>query len=239
MAESLFISNSLILLYGFIIGLKHATDADHLAAIGTIVAEKKGIVNSALIGGLWGLGHTFSLTLAGLFVLFLNFQISERAENIFELCVGIMLLFLGLNVFRKILLSEKFHFHVHSHGEHSHAHPHIHHEQEKDSVHTHHGLNLSPRSFFIGLVHGLAGSAGLMLIVIPTINSKLLGMLYILVFGIGSIGGMMLMSLIISLPFTLSSNMLRLNKILQALAGTFSILLGLYIIYEKGFSETL
>jgi sulfite exporter TauE/SafE len=83
-------------------------------------------------------------------------------------------------------------------------------------------------------VHGLAGSAGLMLIVIPTINSKLLGMLYILVFGIGSIGGMMLMSLIISLPFTLSSNMIRLNKILQALAGTFSILLGLYIIMKKG-----
>lgn len=239
MSEFILIPNLFVLLYGFLIGLKHATDADHLAAIGTIVSEKRSLLSSALIGGLWGLGHTFSLSVAGLFVLFLNFQISEQTEKVLEICVGVMLILLGLNVFRKLAKAQTIHFHTHTHGEHTHAHPHIHAHEEAEHEASHHGLDLSPRSFFIGLVHGLAGSAGLMLIVIPTIESKLLGMLYILIFGIGSIGGMMIMSLLIGIPFFLSSNIVRLNKLLQALAGGFSFLLGIYIIYEKTFLETL
>src|SRR3982751_1807035 len=84
-----------ILGFGFLLGLKHATEADHLAAVSTIVAERKSLWSSMFIGGLWGLGHTISLFLAGVFVLLLNFQISERTERSLEFCVGIMLTLLG------------------------------------------------------------------------------------------------------------------------------------------------
>src|SRR5690349_1766172 len=92
-----------ILGFGFLLGLKHATEADHLAAVSTIVAERKSLWSSAFIGGIWGLGHTISLFLAGVFVLVLNFQISENTERILEFCVGVMLTLLGLNVLRKLL----------------------------------------------------------------------------------------------------------------------------------------
>lgn len=228
-----------ILGLGFFLGLKHATEADHLAAVTTIVSGRKSIWNSALVGGLWGLGHTISLFVAGIFVLLLNFQISERTERALEFCVGLMLTILGLNVFRKLVKGGKLHFHTHEHGGREHVHPHIH-ESEPDEAHTHHGLSLSPRALFIGMVHGMAGSAALMLLVIPTIDSRSLGLLYIVIFGVGSIGGMMLMSLLVSLPFRLTEfKFERINRLMQIAAGVISVSLGLWIVYEKGFSEGL
>ncbi len=228
-----------ILGLGFFLGLKHATEADHLAAVTTIVSGRKSIWNSALVGGLWGLGHTISLFVAGIFVLLLNFQISERTERALEFCVGLMLTILGLNVFRKLVKGGKLHFHTHEHGGREHVHPHIH-ESEPDEAHTHHGLSLSPRALFIGMVHGMAGSAALMLLVIPTIDSRSLGLFYIVIFGVGSIGGMMLMSLLVSLPFRLTEfKFERINRLMQIAAGVISVSLGLWIVYEKGFSEGL
>lgn len=225
---------------GFFLGLKHATEADHLAAVSTIVAERKSLWSSAFVGGLWGVGHTISLFLAGIFVLLLNFQISEQTERILEFCVGVMLLLLGLNVLRKLLKGGKLHFHTHEHGAHEHAHPHIHEKANAEEKHTHHGFKFSPRSVIIGMIHGLAGSAALMLLIIPTIESRTLGLIYIIVFGIGSIGGMMLMSLLVGLPFHLTASRFnRFNYILQSVAGFVSIALGLFIIYEKGITEGL
>ncbi len=225
---------------GFFLGLKHATEADHLAAVGTIVSERKSLWSSALVGGLWGLGHTISLLLAGIFVLLLNFEISEKTERVLEFCVGIMLLFLGLNVFRKIMKGGKIHFHTHDHGDHKHTHPHLHELNKVDDTGTHHGFKFSPRAILIGMVHGLAGSAALMLLVVPTIHSRSLGLLYIVIFGIGSIGGMMLMSFLVGLPFHLTAARFnRFNNILQGLAGLVSIIIGLTIIYEKGITEGL
>jgi sulfite exporter TauE/SafE len=225
-----------ILLIGFLIGLKHATEADHLAAVSTIVTEKKNLLGSVIVGGVWGLGHTISLLVAGVFVLLLNFQISERTESILEFCVGIMLLFLGLNVIQKIARGRKLHFHTHEHGGHAHAHPHTH-GHENDEAHTHHGFPLSPRPLIIGLIHGLAGSAALMLALIPTIHSRLIGLLYIFIFGIGSIGGMMLMSLIVSLPLYFTASRFNpINFLLRFTAGLISVGLGLWIVYEKGFA---
>jgi sulfite exporter TauE/SafE len=231
-------STAAILGLGFLIGLKHATEADHLAAVSTIVAERKSLWSSTFIGGIWGLGHTISLFLAGVFVLLLDFQISEQTERILEFCVGIMLTLLGLNVLRKLLQGGKLHFHTHEHGAHEHAHPHIHaHETETDS---HHGFKFNPRALIIGMIHGLAGSAGLMLLIVPTIESKTVGLLYIIVFGIGSIGGMMLMSLLVGLPFHFTAEKFnRFNRILQSIAGVVSVVLGLLIIYEKGVTEGL
>ncbi len=229
----------MILGLGFFLGLKHATEADHLAAVTTIVSGRGSIWNSALVGGLWGLGHTISLFVAGVFVLLLNFQISERTERILEFCVGLMLTILGLNVIRKLINGGKLHFHSHEHGGREHVHPHMH-EAEQDEASTHHGLSLSPRALFIGMVHGMAGSAALMLLVIPTIESRAVGLIYIVVFGLGSIGGMMLMSLLVSLPFRLTvSKFERTNRFMQVAAGVISISLGLWIVYEKGFSEGL
>lgn len=233
-------STATILGLGFFLGLKHATEADHLAAVSTIVTERKSLLSSAIVGGIWGLGHTISLLIVGFFVLLLNFQVSEQSERMLEFCVGVMLVLLGLNVLRKLFQGGKLHFHAHEHGTRVHTHPHLHEASEKEEPHTHHGLSFSPRALIIGMVHGLAGSAALMLLVLPTIESRPLGLLYIVVFGIGSIGGMMLMSLLVGLPFTLTAfRFNRFNHILQSVAGLVSIGLGLYIMYEKGITEGL
>jgi sulfite exporter TauE/SafE len=233
-------STFVVLGLGFFLGLKHAIEADHLAAVGTIVSERKSLWSSAIVGGIWGLGHTISLFAAGIFVLLLNFEISEQTERILEFCVGIMLLFLGLNVFRKTAQGGKIHFHTHEHAAHTHAHPHLHEHEKLDEKDSHHGLKFSPKALLIGMVHGLAGSAALMLLVIPTINSRPLGLLYIAIFGIGSIGGMMLMSLLVGLPFHLTASRFnQYNRILQGVAGLVSIVFGLLIVYEKGVTEGL
>lgn len=230
-------SSAWVLGLGFLLGLKHATEADHLAAVSTIVTERKSLLSSALIGGLWGLGHTISLVAAGIFVLFLNFQISERTEQLLEAGVGVMLFLLGLNVFRKIIRGSVLHFHTHRHGAETHVHPHLHDPQTADEPHSHHGLSFSPRAIGIGMIHGLAGSAALMLLVIPTIDSRPVGLIYIMVFGIGSIGGMMLMSFLVGLPFHLTASRFnRFNILLQGVAGLISVVLGLQIVYENIFS---
>lgn len=221
---------------GFLLGLKHATDADHLAAVSTLISEKKSLWSSTVVGGLWGLGHTISLFVAGVLMLMLNFNISENTARLFELGVGVMLTFLGLNVVRKLINGGKLHFHTHEHGTHNHAHPHIHNLADDPETGMHHGRKYSPRALLIGMAHGLAGSAALMLLVIPTISSKTVGMFYIAIFGIGSIGGMVMMSFLVGLPFYLTSEKsYRFNGLLQAGAAVVSIALGLWIVFEKGF----
>ena len=233
-------STAAVLSLGFFLGLKHATEADHLAAVSTIVSERKSLLSLAIVGGFWGLGHTISLFIAGVLVLLLDFRISENTERMLEFGVGIMLLFLGLNVLRKIINGGKLHFHTHRHGKDAHVHPHVHEKGHEDEPHTHHGFSFNPRALLVGMIHGMAGSAALMLLVIPTISSNWAGLLYIAIFGIGSIGGMILMSLLVGLPFHLTTSRLnRYNYILQSIAGLFSIGIGLYIIYEKGVLEGL
>lgn len=243
MAETLLLfatSTAAVLSLGFFLGLKHATEADHLAAVSTIVSERKSLLSSAIIGGYWGLGHTISLFIAGVLVLLLNLQISEKTERTLELLVGVMLVLLGLNVLRKIIKGGMLHFHEHEHGERAHVHPHIHEKDKSDAPETHHGFLFNPRAVLVGMVHGMAGSAALMLIVIPTIQSTAMGLLYIAIFGIGSIGGMMIMSFLVGLPFHLTASRLnRFNFILQCVAGLISVGLGLFIIYEKGIVEGL
>lgn len=223
-----------ILSLGFVQGLGHATDADHLAAVGTMVSEKTSVWKSSVLGGIWGLGHTISLLAVGLFVLFMEIQVSEGTEALLEGTVGLMLVLLGLNVFRKIYSGATVHAHTHGHGDAKHVHVHLHGSEEKDVESSHHGLEFSPRALVIGLVHGLAGSAGLMLIVIPTIDTKLMGFLYIAIFGIGSIGGMMLMSFLVGLPFHVSALRFKnMTKVFQSVAGAASVIVGTLIMLEK------
>ena len=234
------ISAAAILGGGFVLGLRHATDADHLAAVSTIVSERRSLFGSAVIGGIWGLGHTISLLAAGVVVLLLDFQISEQNERMMEFFVGVMLVLLGLNVLRKIVQGGKLHIHQHEHGARQHGHPHLHESGVKDKPDTHHGFSFSPRALIIGMVHGLAGSAALMLAIIPTIDSRPLGLLYLAIFGIGSIGGMMLMSFLVGLPYHFTAlRFNRFNLVLQSIAGVVSIGLGLFIIYQKSVVEGL
>ena len=229
-----------VLSFGFLLGLKHATEADHLAAISAIVTERRSIFSSAMVGGLWGVGHTISLLAAGVLVLLLDFTISRRTEMLLEFFVGVMLIFLGLNVLRRLFAGGHLHFHPHGHGAHTHSHPHIHEFEETAEPATHHGLRFSPRPLIVGMVHGLAGSAALMLLVIPTIGSRTFGLLYVTIFGVGSIGGMILMSFLVGLPFHFTAvRFHRFNHLLQGVAGLVSISLGFWIVYEMGFSGGL
>ena len=217
-----------VLLIGFMLGLQHAVEADHLAAVSTIVSEKKSLLTASLVGGLWGVGHTLSLFAVGILVIFLKLQISESNEAWLEAIVGAMLIALGINALRK-LFTEKVHVHIHEHGEREHIHIHTH----KAVVDTsHHGFSL--RSVVIGMVHGLAGSAALMLLIVPTIPSSVVALVYILVFGIGSIGGMMAMSFLIGLPIHFAAGRFSaINKAIRLAAGVFSFGLGMVIVYEN------
>jgi sulfite exporter TauE/SafE len=222
-----------VLLIGFLLGLQHAVEADHLAAVSAIVSEKKNIFSASIVGGMWGVGHTISLFAVGILVIFLKLQISESVEAKLEAIVGGMLVLLGLNALRKLFTAKEIHAHTHEHGARAHTHFHLHKgEEDEKGEKSHH--RFSPRSVLIGMVHGLAGSAALMLLVVPTIASPVVALLYILIFGVGSIGGMMLMSFIIGLPFHFTANnLVFLNKAIRLGAGVFSLGLGMFIIYEK------
>src|SRR4026207_547133 len=133
---------SLIVL-GFVLGLRHALDADHLAAISAMVTERRNLLRSLLVGALWGLGHTFALLIAGVGVLLLRYQLTERMTHVLELWVGIMLVLLGANVLRPLVGRV--------------ASPH----DATAVTHWHSGVWLVSRPLLVGMVHGLAGSAPL------------------------------------------------------------------------------
>ncbi len=229
-----------LLAFGFVLGLKHAVDADHLAAVSTIASERQSLLSSSLVGALWGVGHTLALLAAGGAVIFLHLQISERTTQVLEFSVGIMLVGLGVNALLKLARGGHLHVHVHEHGGHQHAHPHIHQKEQREAAHTHHGVGFGARPLLIGIVHGLAGSAALMLLVLTTISSPGVALLYIIVFGIGSIGGMMVMSTLFALPARFAARRFaRANLALRGLAGLFSLSFGLFMVYQIGFAGHL
>lgn len=219
-----------VLLIGFVLGLQHAIEADHLAAVSTIVSEKKSLLTASIVGGLWGVGHTVSLFAVGVLVVFLKLQISEAVEARLEAVVGMMLVLLGISAIRKLTKADTIHVHTHKHGEREHVHIHTHSEVNAETSHH----RFSPRSVLIGMVHGLAGSAALMLLVVPTISSPVIALLYIVIFGVGSIGGMMAMSLLIGLPVHFTARRFEtVNRGIRLVAGVFSVGLGVFIVYEK------
>jgi sulfite exporter TauE/SafE len=216
---------TILLGLGFILGLKHALDADHVVAVSTIVSQTKNLKKSSLAGAIWGMGHTATLFLVGLVILVFKLAIPDKLALSFEFIVGIVLVALGVDVLRKVSKG-KVHLHEHQHGDSVHTHLHSHKESPSH--------NYIHKSFVVGTIHGLAGSAALMLLVLTTVNSIFQGLLYILIFGIGSIVGMLIVSGIIALPFLLSSKFDKINNIVKILAGTISIVLGFTIMYEIG-----
>ena len=222
-----------ILAFGFVLGLKHAVEADHVAAVSTIASEHPSIIGSSFVGALWGIGHTISLLIAGALIVLLHIEISNRVSLVLEFIVGLMLIVLGANALRKLLRGGHLHMHVHEHGARVHAHPHIHDRHNQSQAHTHHGLKLHRRPIIIGMIHGLAGSGALMLLVLSTIRQPAIALIYVLIFGIGATGGMMIMSALVGLPAKLTAHRFtRANAILRGAAGVFSVALGLFITFE-------
>ena len=189
---------------GFILGIKHSFEPDHVIAVSTIASEQRKPFESVLIGALWGIGHTSTLFVIGILILLLKLQIPQKLSISFEGLVGVMLVILGMRVFMKI---------------------------KKMQVESH--VRKPNASFFVGLVHGLAGSGIMMLLVLSTTQSLLEGLYYILVFGLGSVLGMSSMSFMIGIPFFYSAGKLpKLEIYLKVSSGILSILFGLFVVFE-------
>ena len=215
---------------GFVLGLRHALDSDHLAAVSTVLAERPSWRASGLVGLSWGLGHTAMLLFVGAIVLFLRVPIPQPVAEVAECVVGLMLVALGGLLAMK-LVRERWHLHQHDHDGTRHVHLHSH-AQSQDHGHAH-WWRESVRPLCIGMAHGLAGSAALLLFVVASAGSVLEGLLYIAVFGCGSIAGMMLIGLLLSIPVVWSFRLGRpVFLALQGLASAGSIALGLAIVYR-------
>ena len=218
---------------GFVLGLQHALDPDHLVAVSPIVSDHKSLRRSSLIGTSWGLGHSASLLGVGLAIILLRVSIPDTVLPWMEAPVAVMLIVLGISATRRALRERgvQIHTHVHEHGHRPHEHVHVHLGEEHD--HVHRMFKLGRRPFAVGLVHGFAGSAALTLLVLTKIPSIALGLVYMAVFGIGSIGGMLIMSAVISLPFVLTARRFEaLNGVIRLCAGVFSLAFGLMIAWE-------
>ncbi|MBA3257518.1 MAG: urease accessory protein UreH [Pyrinomonadaceae bacterium] len=230
---------------GLAFGLKHATEADHIVAVSTMVSEHRSLWRSAVVGALWGMGHTASLMAVGVVVLALRVAIPEWVASWLEFGVALMIIGLGASALMRGLRKRRnFHLHRHRHDGVSHLHVHFHDHQTEHTgpvaAHSHAVSILGIKPFLVGAIHGLAGSAALMLLVLAQTQSLIAGLVYLGVFGVGTIFGMVLMSGLVGLPFVLTSRRLSgIHYSLQTFAGAFSIVFGLWYAYATGFVSEL
>jgi hypothetical protein len=248
-----------IIALGFFLGMRHATDADHVIAVSTIVSREREIGKSAWIGVFWGIGHTLTIFAVGAAIILFDVAISPRIGLSMELAVGLMLILLGvMNVvsfFRELPLSstragtpappseELIHSHAHSHGDYVHTHPHSHGPQ----AHVHAGQNSVAwfdraflrfklyrplRPLMIGIVHGMAGSAAVGLLVLATIRDPRWAVAYLLVFGIGTIAGMMVITMSIASTFRLARGKQIFLQRLAMASGVLSLGFGIFVAYH-------
>jgi ABC-type nickel/cobalt efflux system permease component RcnA len=223
---------------GFLIGMRHAMEADHAAAVATLATKSQSVANTVRQGLTWGLGHTITLLLFGSMVFLLEAAVPEKLATWIELAVGVMLVGLGCDVLRKFAKSG-IHVHVHQHP-HQSPHVHVHsHQAESDhrtTDHHHtHSTAFPYRALFVGLMHGMAGSAALILLTLQQTVTPLQGITYIASFGLGSILGMATLSMVIAIPLRYSSRSISwLHNGLQGSIGAITIALGLMLIYTTG-----
>lgn len=215
---------------GFLLGLRHALDADHLAAVSTVLAERPSMRASGLVGFWWGVGHTLTLMLVGAVVLVSGVHIPEPFALLAESGVGLLLVVLGGTLALK-LFRERWHLHRHVHDGEPHVHLHSHHRRE-DHAHPH-WARQSLRPLLIGMAHGIAGSAALMLVIVSNTSGIGQGLLYIAVFGFGSIAGMLVVGLTLSVPVIYSRVLgQRAFFAVQGVASLGSVGLGLWMLYR-------
>lgn len=227
-----------ILSLGFLLGMRHALESDHVAAVASLVTRSSSLHESIRLGSAWGVGHTLTLLLFGSMVMLLDQLIPERLALMLEFAVGIMLVGLGIDVIRR-LRKERIHLHPHQHLDgtvHMHAHSHM---NSPDSEHPHHEHDhrgsFPLRAMFVGIMHGMAGTAALIVLTLQTVQSFAQGLIYIALFGVGSIIGMAVLSAIIMIPLTQSARRFSsLHHYLQAGIGSLTIVLGISMMIELG-----
>jgi len=226
-----------ILFIGFLLGMRHAVESDHIAAVASLVTRTSDISESIRLGSVWGLGHTITLFIFGSVVMLLDSIIPEQIAMMLEFIVAIMLVILGIDVLRRCM-KKKLHFHFHSHQNgtvHFHAHKHADNTVHANSGHEHKHVS-SPfplRALLVGIMHGMAGSAALIILTLQSVHSFSTGLIYITLFGIGSIAGMALLSVAIILPLRYSSTRFSgLHQYLLIGIGSLTILLGCSMMIE-------
>lgn len=224
------------LLLGMLLGMRHALDADHLAAVATLVTRSRSVGHTVWQGVAWGAGHTLTLLLFGGAVLVLGLVLPERAAPALELAVGVMLVLLGAEVLYR-LWRGRVHFHAHRHEggtKHFHAHAHEGESQNHNPDRHEHGHGFPLRAMVVGMVHGMAGSAALILLSLEALRTPAWGLAYIALFGIGSIIGMAVLSVVIAIPMRLTSrHVVRAHNGLSAMVGLGTVLLGCYVVFRS------
>jgi hypothetical protein len=244
---------------GFLLGMRHATDPDHVVAVTTIVSRQQSIRHAGLIGAFWGLGHTLTILVVGAGIIIFDLAIPVKVGLAMELAVGLMLILLGvLNLvgFTQWITdrftprhpyAEVVHSHPHQHGSHRHEHIHAH----APEVHIHLeeapkgrlalalqkvGLYQMLRPLAVGIVHGLAGSAAVALLVLATIRDPRWAVIYLLVFGVGTIAGMIVITMAIGAPFAYTGKKFTsFNRGLAIVSGVVSVAFGAFISFQIGF----
>ncbi|WP_047151068.1 urease accessory protein UreH domain-containing protein [Aneurinibacillus tyrosinisolvens] len=211
-----------ILGLGFVLGIKHAIEPDHVIAVSTIASQSKKLSRSSLAGVFWGIGHTATLFIIGIMLILMKGKIQEKWAMTLEFSVGVMLVYLGTT---SILSFKNAHVHKHEHNGEVHKHQH----KDIDYI----------KPLIVGLVHGLAGSAAMVLLTMSTVKSVWEGAAYILVFGVGTIIGMLFFTTIIGVPFVLSAKKVSINKTLTQITGVISTVFGIYYMYNLGVTEGL
>jgi ABC-type nickel/cobalt efflux system permease component RcnA len=253
-----------ILAVGFFLGMRHATDPDHVIAVTTIVSNQRNSTRAALIGAFWGVGHTLTIFVVGAGIILFNLVIPVRVGLSMELSVAVMLIVLGLMNVAGFLRSmpagsihhddgeRVIHSHPHSHGDYVHNHPHAHQPEAHphppdqtplawlDRMFGKIGLYQYLRPFVVGVVHGLAGSAAVALLVLTTIRNFRWAIVYLLVFGVGTIAGMMLITMSIASAFTMvAKGRQKFSHRLALASGLLSLGFGLLVAYQICFVNGL
>lgn len=241
-----------VTLLGFVLGLQHATDPDHLVAVGTIVTGERRFRDGALIGTLWGLGHTATLAVAGGILWALNVTLQPEVGRGLELLVAAAIVTLGALRLRDALRGfadsprdhvladhdhdggEAFHSHTHTHGRGAHAHPHVHPSPPLLNAVRGKRRQGALRAFVIGAVHGLAGTAALSLLVLTTLPSASSLVAYLLIFGLGTIAGMTVLTAALAYPVVWATRFYRAHRALGICAGLAAIAFGLGYAWRVG-----
>ena len=227
-----------ILSLGFLLGMQHALEPDHIAAVSSIAARRTHVGDIVKHGLTWGLGHTLTLFIFAGVAILLGRAIPETVSQPIETAVGVMLVGLGAHVWWR-LWRDRVHFHSHSHGDTTHFHAHSHADEtgpHARAAHSH-GHGFRWRTLLVGLMHGMAGSAALLVLTVSQAPSPVIGLGYVALFGVGSMIGMGVLSSVIAVPLAASARWLTwANRGLQMAVGAVTIAIGIHSIVENAFT---